>query len=92
MAFLNIGFGNMVNAARVIAAVSPESAPVKRLVQDGKERGRLIDATQGRRTQSVLITDSDHIILTCLPTETLMQRLDGSGEEAKEKVTDGFCG
>ena len=75
MKLINIGFGNMLNADRIIAIVSPESAPIKRIIQESKERGTLIDATQGRRTKSVIITDSDHIILTYLLTDSLSDRL-----------------
>ncbi len=75
MKLINIGFGNMVNASRIIAVVSPESAPVKRIIQDCKERGMLIDATHGRRTRAVIITDSGHLILTYLQTETVSNRL-----------------
>lgn len=75
MKLINIGFGNMVNAERLIAVVSPESAPVKRIVQECKERGTLIDATHGRRTRAVLIMDSDHVVLTYLQSETLSNRL-----------------
>ncbi len=80
MKLINIGFGNMVSAARLVAIVSPESAPIKRIVQDAKERGTLIDATHGRRTRAVIITDSDHIILTYLQSETVAARI--SEEEA----------
>ncbi len=75
MKLVNIGFGNMVSANRIIAIVSPESAPIKRIVQDAKERGTLIDATHGRRTRAVIIADSDHIILTYLQSETLANRM-----------------
>ena len=75
MRLVNIGFGNMVAANRIVAIVSPESAPIKRIVQDAKERGTLIDATHGRRTKSVVITDSDHIILTYLPSDTVLNRI-----------------
>ena len=75
MKLVNIGFGNMVSANRMIAIVSPESAPIKRIIQDAKERGSLIDATHGRRTRAVIITDSDHIILTYLQAETLANRI-----------------
>ena len=75
MKFINIGFGNMVSAGRMIAIVSPESAPIKRIIQDAKERGTLIDATHGRRTRAVIITDSDHIILTYLQSETVANRM-----------------
>lgn len=75
MKLVNIGFGNMVSASRMIAIVSPESAPIKRIIQDAKERGTLIDATHGRRTRAVIITDSDHIILTYLQSETVANRI-----------------
>lgn len=75
MKLVNIGFGNMVSASRMVAIVSPESAPIKRIIQDAKERGTLIDATHGRRTRAVIITDSDHIILTYLQAETLANRI-----------------
>jgi regulator of extracellular matrix RemA (YlzA/DUF370 family) len=75
MKLINIGFGNMVSAERIISIVSPESAPIKRIIQDAKERGTLIDATHGRRTRAVIITDSDHIILTYLQSETVANRI-----------------
>ncbi len=85
MKLINIGFGNLVNANRLVAIVSPESAPIKRIIQDSKERGMLIDATHGRRTRAVIITDSDHVILTYLQSETVANRLndyeDGIDEE-----------
>ncbi len=74
MKLINIGFGNMVLGERIIAIVSPESAPIKRIVQEARERGMLVDATYGRRTRSVIITDSDHIILSALQAETLGNR------------------
>lgn len=76
MKLINIGFGNMVAAHRLIAIVSPESAPIKRIVQDAREKGVLIDATYGRRTRAVLITDSDHVILSAVQPETVANRLD----------------
>ena len=75
MKLVNIGFGNMVAVNRLLAIVSPESAPIKRMIQDAKERGMLIDATHGRRTRAVIITDSDHIILTYLQSETVTSRI-----------------
>ena len=81
MKLINIGFGNMVNANRLVAIVSPESAPIKRIIQDCKERGTLIDATRGRRTRAVIITDSDHVILTYLQSETVANRLNNDGDE-----------
>lgn len=75
MKLVNIGFGNMVSANRMIAIISPESAPIKRIIQDARDKGNLIDATHGRRTRAVIVTDSDHIILTYLQTETLANRI-----------------
>ena len=88
MKLINIGFGNMVSAGRLIAIVSPESAPIKRMVQEARDRGVLIDATYGRRTRAVLIMDSDHIVLSALQPETVSGRLggkesEGAGEEAE---------
>ena len=85
MKLINIGFGNMVSASRLIAVVSPESAPIKRMIQEGRERGILIDATYGRRTRAVLITDSDHIILSALQPETVAGRLGGREEVPGEE-------
>ena len=81
MKLINIGFGNMVAAGRLVAIVSPESAPIKRIIQDAKERGALIDATYGRRTRAVLITDSDHVILSAVQPETVANRFVDDGEE-----------
>ena len=75
MRFISIGFGNMVSAGRVVTLVSPDSAPVKRLIQDAREAGRIIDVTCGRRTRSVIITDSDHVILSAIQAETISNRL-----------------
>ncbi|MCD7774249.1 MAG: DUF370 domain-containing protein [Clostridiales bacterium] len=77
MKLVNIGFGNMINVSRVIAVVSPESAPIKRMIQDARERGMLIDATHGRKTRAVILADSDHIILSYLQTEKLGERING---------------
>lgn len=74
MKLVNIGFGNAVNAERVLSVVNPESAPVKRLVQDAKEEKMLIDATQGRKTRAVIITDSNHVILSYLQPEKIIAR------------------
>ena len=83
MKLVNIGFGNMINSARVIAIVSPESAPIKRMILDSKEKGMLIDATHGRKTRAVIIADSDHIILSYLQAEKLGERFnDDEGEDA----------
>ena len=77
MNLVNIGFGNLINADRVISIVSPESAPVKRIVQKGKENGTLIDATQGRKTKSVIITDSDNVVLSYMDLKQISQRFGG---------------
>lgn len=74
MKLVNIGFGNLVNTDRIIAIVSPESAPVKRIVQTSKEKGMLIDATQGRKTMSVIITDSDNVVLSYLDMKQIEQK------------------
>ena len=84
MQFINIGFGNLVSVQRLIAVVSPDSAPVKRLVQESRDRGMLIDATYGRKTASVLIMDSDHVVLSALAAERLAPRLRLSVEELTE--------
>lgn len=81
MKLINIGFGNMVNANRLVAIVSPESAPIKRIIQDCKERERSLTLTHGRRTRAVIITDSDHVILTYLQSETVANRLNNDGDE-----------
>ena len=77
---VNIGFGNMVSAERMIALVSPESAPNKRIVQDSKEKGALIDATCGRKTRTVIIMDSDHVVLSALQPETVANRFNNKAE------------
>lgn len=81
---VNIGFGNIVSADRLIAIVSPESAPIKRIMQEARESGRLIDATCGRRTRAVVITDSDHVILSAIQPETIANRLDTKSDEADD--------
>lgn len=78
MQLINVGFGNIVSANRIIAIVSPESAPIKRLVQEAKDQGRAIDATCGRRTRAVLIMDSDHVVLSAVQPETVAGRFDGT--------------
>lgn len=80
MVFINVGFGNMVASNRVVTLVSPDSAPIKRLVQDARDSGRVIDVTCGRRTRSVIVTDSDHVILSAIQTETISNRLNGHSE------------
>ena len=83
MKLINIGFGNMVSANRLVAIVSPESAPIKRIIQDARENGSLIDATYGRRTRAVIITDSDHIILSAVQPETVANRIVDYEDEAE---------
>lgn len=75
MKFINIGFGNMVSAGRIVAIACPDSAPVKRLVQDARDDNRVIDVSCGRRTRAVIITDSDHVILSAIQAETITNRL-----------------
>ncbi len=78
---LNIGFGNMVSAGRIIAIISPESAPIKRIISEAKNSGRLIDATYGRRTRAVIVVDSDHVILSAILPETIANRLENKESE-----------
>ena len=85
MKLINIGFGNMVSASRLVAIVSPESAPIKRMVQEARERGTLIDATYGRRTRAVIITDSDHVILSPLQPETVANRLTDTYDDEEDE-------
>ncbi len=82
---INIGFGNIVAANRIIGIVSPESAPIKRIIQEARERGMLIDATYGRRTRAVIITDSDHIILSAVQPETVANRLAVNSQETSSE-------
>lgn len=84
MELINIGFGNLISAQRLIAIVSPDSAPVKRLIQESRDRGMLIDATYGRKTAAVLIMDSDHVVLSALSTEKMAARLGLSVSELEE--------
>lgn len=82
---VNIGFGNVVAASKVVAIVTPGSAPMKRLREEARKRGKLINATEGRRTRSIIVTDSDHIILSALQAETITQRFfEGKGALAEE--------
>lgn len=85
MKLINIGFGNMVSANRLVAIVSPESAPIKRIIQDAKERGTLIDATYGRRTRAVILTDSDHVILSAVQPETVANRFNDDRSDLSEE-------
>lgn len=82
---INIGFGNIVSANRIISIVSPESAPIKRIIQEARDRGMLVDATYGRRTRAVIITDSDHVILSAVQPETVAHRL--ASKETTEDTT-----
>ena len=84
MKFINVGFGNMVAVDRVVALASPDSAPIKRLIQDSKDDGRAIDVTCGRRTRAVIITDSEHVILSAIQTETIANRLENSNDICDE--------
>ncbi len=86
---INIGFGNIVSANRIIAIVSPESAPIKRIVQDARDRGMLIDATYGRRTRAVIIADSDHVILSAVQPETVAHRMESKVND-KETYEEDF--
>lgn len=81
MKLINIGFGNLVSSSRIVAVVSPESAPIKRIVQEAKAKGLLVDATCGRRCKAVLVTDSDHVVLSAISPETIGNRT----EETEDK-------
>ena len=85
MKLINIGFGNMISAGRLVAIVSPDSAPIKRMVQEARDRGTLIDATYGRRTRSVLIMDNDHLVLSALQPDTVASRLESREAPEAEK-------
>lgn len=88
MKLINVGFGNMVSAGRIIAIVSPESAPIKRIIQEAKDRGMCIDATYGRRTRAVIVTDSDHIILSAVQPETVGHRMGADEDEADREIME----
>ncbi|MCL2003544.1 MAG: DUF370 domain-containing protein [Oscillospiraceae bacterium] len=90
MKLINIGFGNMVSAARLVAVVTPDSAPMKRIIQEARDREKLIDATLGRRTRAVLIMDSDHVVLSSVLPETVAARLRGG--EAPPMSEEDFIG
>lgn len=85
---VNIGFGNIVSANRIVAIVSPDSAPIKRTITEARDRGVLIDATYGRRTRAVIITDSDHVILSAVQPETVANRLTSRPAEADDDDED----
>ncbi len=88
MKFINIGFGNMVSAGRIVAIAGPDSAPIKRLVQDAKEDNRVIDVSCGRRTRAVIITDSEHVILSAIAAETITNRLSGGDSSDDDDETE----
>jgi Uncharacterized protein conserved in bacteria len=88
MKFINVGFNNMVASHRVVTLVSPDSAPIKRLVQDAKDEGRVIDVTCGRRTRSVILMDSDHVILSAIQPETISNRLNGQNDTNNDDGED----
>ena len=88
MKLINIGFGNLVSADRLVAVVGPDSAPIKRMVQESRERGMLIDATYGRRTRAVIITDSDHVVLSAVQPETVANRLNDADDIEDTELED----
>ncbi len=88
MKFINVGFGNMVALDRIVALVSPDSAPIKRLVQDSKDEGRVIDVTCGRRTRAVIITDSELVILSAVQTETIANRMENDSDEGEDETEE----
>ena len=86
MKLINIGFGSMVAANRVLSIVAPESAPIKRVIQEARDRGMLIDASYGRKTKAVILMDTDHVILSAIPTETIYARWMGKEDNEEEKL------
>ncbi len=88
MKFINVGFGNMIAADRVVVLANPDSAPIKRLIQDSKDDGRAIDVTCGRRTRAVIVTDSEHVILSAIQTETIANRLENNGGEDDDETDE----
>ena len=87
MKLIHVGFGSLVSAERVVAVVSPDSAPIKRMAQEARERGTLIDATYGRRTRSVLILDNDHLVLSALTPDVIAARAEGEQDSREEETT-----
>ena len=88
MKLINIGFGNVVVASRLVAIVSPDSSPIKRIIQDARDKGSLIDATYGRRTRAVIITDSDHIILSAVQAETIANRIHDNRDDDDDMIEE----
>lgn len=89
MQLISIGFGNVVAVNRIVAIISPDSSPIKRLVQDARDKGSLVDATYGRRTRAVIITDSGHVILSALNHETIVNRVPGGGDAIADSDSEG---
>lgn len=87
---INIGFGNIVAAHRIITIIGPESAPIKRIIQEGKEKGVVIDATYGRRTRAVLIMDSGHVVLSAIQPETIANRLNHDDQDEEEELEEAL--
>lgn len=85
MKLINIGFGNMVSSSRILTIISPESAPIKRIIQEAKERSMLVDATYGRRTRAVIIMDTDHVILSAIQPETIANRAAGKADATQNE-------
>ena len=86
MRMISIGFGNLVSAERIVSVITPDSAPLKRLVQDAKDSGRAVDATCGRKTRAVIITDSEHVILSALSAETVVERIECTSSKPTPEV------
>ena len=86
MRLINVGFGNIVAAGRIVAVVSPESAPIKRIIAEARDRSMLIDATWGRRTRAVIVTDSDHVVLSAVQPETIAHRMEGRQAGSDEEL------
>ena len=89
MRLINIGYGNMVSSSRIVAIVSPEAAPVKRMVQNARDNGMLIDASCGRKTKAVIVTDSDHVVLSAVQSETVAHRINNTENNGEESVNEG---
>lgn len=87
-ALIHIGFGNVIHSSRVVAVINPGSSPIRKLREEARERGKLIDATEGRKTRSIIVTDSDHIILSAIQVETISQRIAGMKVDDKEGMDE----